>query len=111
MTSSATASDLTICLSKWEWNAICVKIIIMQPMIQRPATPSYTLFNVGAGTDIRNHGKTIATIIIQADNITNRAYQNHLSRLKYADTNPVTGRRGVYNMGRNVIFKVVLPII
>ena len=75
------------------------------------ATPSYTLFNVGAGTDIRNHGKTIATIIIQADNITNRAYQNHLSRLKYADTNPVTGRRGVYNMGRNVIFKVVLPII
>ena len=39
-----------------------------------------------------------------------RAYQNHLSRLKYLDVNQVTGRRGVYNMGRNFSIKVVVPI-
>jgi iron complex outermembrane receptor protein len=38
------------------------------------------------------------------------AYQNHLSRLKYTDENSITGRRGVFNMGRNVTFKVVLPM-
>ena len=42
--------------------------------------------------------------------ITNRAYQNHLSRLKYLDVNQVTGRRGVYNMGRNFSIKIVVPI-
>ena len=40
----------------------------------------------------------------------NRAYQSHLSRLKYTDINHVTGRQGVYNMGRNVTFKLVIPI-
>lgn len=44
------------------------------------------------------------------DYLLNRAYQNHLSRLKYADPNVITGRRGVYNMGRNVTFKVVIPL-
>jgi iron complex outermembrane receptor protein len=34
------------------------------------------------------------------------AYQNHLSRLKYAAINEATGRVGVFNMGRNFSFKV-----
>ena len=55
-------------------------------------------------------GKKIAELYVTADNLLNEAYQNHLSRLKYADENPVTGRRGVYNMGRNVTFKLVIPI-
>ena len=63
------------------------------------------------GTDILYHGHKMATLIVNADNITDRAYQNHLSRLKYADINNVTGRVGVYNMGRNISFKVVIPII
>ena len=45
-----------------------------------------------------------------ADNLLNKAYQNHLSRLKYTDINRVTGRRGIFNMGRNITFKVVVPI-
>jgi iron complex outermembrane receptor protein len=38
------------------------------------------------------------------------AYQNHLSRLKYTDINPVTGREGVFNMGRNFVMKLNIPL-
>ena len=74
------------------------------------ATPGYALLSLSAGTDIQVKGKKIAEFYITADNLLNKAYQNHLSRLKYADVNTVTGRRGVYNMGRNVTFKLVVPI-
>ena len=74
------------------------------------ATPSYTLLNSSAGTDVQHHGKTLFTVYLTANNLLNRAYQNHLSRLKYADVNNVTGRRGVFNMGRNFGVKVVVPI-
>ena len=73
-------------------------------------TPGYALLSLSAGTDIMLHSKKIAEIYITADNLLNKAYQNHLNRLKYADENVVTGRRGVYNMGRNITFKVVIPI-
>ena len=73
-------------------------------------TPGYALLNLSAGTDIQIKGKKIAELYVTADNLLNKAYQNHLSRLKYADENTVTGRRGVYNMGRNITFKVVVPI-
>ncbi len=55
-------------------------------------------------------GKKIAELYVTADNLLNKAYQNHLSRLKYADDNTATGRRGVFNMGRNITFKIVVPI-
>ena len=73
-------------------------------------TPSYTLVNLSAGTDILLNHKKVAEVYITADNLLNRAYQNHLSRLKYADMNTVTGRQGVFNMGRNITFKLVVPI-
>ena len=74
------------------------------------ATPSYTLVNLSAGTDILWRHKKVAAFYILANNLLNRAYQSHLSRLKYTDVNNVTGRQGVYNMGRNVTFKLVIPI-
>ena len=73
-------------------------------------TPGYALLSLSAGTDIQVKGKKIAEFYITADNLLNKAYQNHLSRLKYTDVNVVTGRRGVYNMGRNITFKVVIGI-
>ena len=73
-------------------------------------TPSYMLLSFSAGTDIQWKGKKIVELYITADNVLNTAYQNHLNRLKYADVNNVTGRRGVYNMGRNVTFKLVVPL-
>ena len=74
------------------------------------STPSYTLFHLYAGTDIKFHGRRILSLYLSGENLTNRAYQSHLSRLKYLDKNPATGRMGVYNMGRNFSLKLVLPI-
>ena len=74
-------------------------------------TPSYTLFNLSAGTDLNIGGKKIAEFYVTAENLFNRAYQNHLSRLKYGDVNAITGRQGVFNMGRNVVFKLIVPIV
>ena len=73
-------------------------------------TPGYALLSLWAGTDLQLKGKKVAELYLTADNLLNKAYQNHLSRLKYADMNVVTGRRGVYNMGRNITFKIVVPI-
>ena len=74
------------------------------------ATPGYALLSLSAGADLTIHKQKVAELYITADNLLNKAYQNHLSRLKYADINSVTGRQGIYNMGRNVTFKVVIPI-
>ena len=73
-------------------------------------TPGYLLLNLQLGTDLTWRGSKWAELYITADNLLNRAYQSHLSRLKYADVNSVTGRQGVYNMGRNITFKLVVPI-
>ena len=53
----------------------------------------------------------MAELYVTAENLLNRAYQSHLSRLKYTDINAATGRMGVFNMGRNVVFKVVVPLV
>lgn len=73
-------------------------------------TSDYLLFNAGIGTDVAHHGKTIFTIALAGNNLGNIAYQNHLNRLKYLDVNNVTGRQGVYEMGRNFSIKVNVPL-
>ena len=75
------------------------------------ATPSYTLLNLSAGTDVMMDRRKVAEVYVTAENLFNRAYQSHLSRLKYTDINEATGRMGVYNMGRNVVMKVVVPLV
>jgi iron complex outermembrane recepter protein len=75
------------------------------------ATAGYTLLNAGIGTDINGNGKTLFTINFSANNIGDVAYQNHLSRLKYAAENMATGRMGVFNMGRNFSVKVNIPLV
>lgn len=73
------------------------------------ATPSYTLFSLGIGTDIKAFGKKdFFNLFISGENLADVAYQNHLSRLKYAPVNPATSRVGVYNMGRNFSVKLVM---
>ena len=73
-------------------------------------TPGYALLSISAGSDIQVKGRKIAELYITADNLLDKAYQNHLSRLKYADVNVATGRRGIFNMGRNITFKIVVPL-
>ena len=75
------------------------------------ATNGYTLFNAGVGTDIEINGKKLATIILALNNITDKSYQSHLSRLKYLDENPATGRVGVFNMGRNFNARLIIPFV
>lgn len=72
-------------------------------------TPGYSLLNLGVGSDIAKKGKTIFSLYLVAENITDVAYQSHLSRLKYAPENFVTGRNGVFNMGRNFSIKLNIP--
>ena len=75
------------------------------------STPGYTLLNAGIGADILNKKeKAIFNIHFAAINLTDAAYQNHLSRLKYAGENMVTGRVGVFNPGRNFSLKINIPL-
>jgi iron complex outermembrane receptor protein len=73
-------------------------------------TPSYTLINAGIGGDFASHKKTLFSLYVYGSNLWDVAYQSSMSRLKYTDTNNVTGRVGVYNMGRNISLKIVVPI-
>ncbi|HEX8506460.1 MAG TPA: TonB-dependent receptor [Hymenobacter sp.] len=75
------------------------------------ATPGYTLINAGLGTDLANaQGKTLFSLFLTANNLFDVGYQSHLSRLKYADFNAANGRRGVFNQGRNVGVRLVVPL-
>ncbi len=75
------------------------------------ATPAYTLLSAGAGAKIKSGSKAdFLSVFISAENLTNTAYQSHLSRLKYAPINMATGRTGVFNMGRNISLKLVFSI-
>ncbi|RBQ03336.1 TonB-dependent receptor [Pedobacter miscanthi] len=76
-------------------------------------TAGYTLINGGIGSTIKSKkGKTFCDIFLQADNIFNVAYQSNLNRLKYFEyyNQSPNGRSGIYNMGRNFSFKIIVPI-
>ncbi len=74
-------------------------------------TAGYTLLNAGIGADFfSKKGNPLFTLNFSAINIADVAYQNHLSRLKYAAENLATGRTGVFNMGRNFSIKLNIPL-
>ena len=74
-------------------------------------TPAYTLVNLSVGTDVHlRGGRKLCSVGLTGSNLLNTAYQSHLSRLKYADTFPITGRHGINNMGRNIGFRVLFPL-
>lgn len=72
-------------------------------------TRGYTLLNAGITASITNGKKTLFSLYLLGNNLGDVAYQNHLSRLKYAAVNRATGRRGVHNLGRNFIIKLNVP--
>ncbi|HUQ96770.1 MAG TPA: TonB-dependent receptor [Chitinophagaceae bacterium] len=74
------------------------------------ATPGYTLFNIGSGAEILRKGNPLFSLNLAVNNLADKAYQNHLSRLKYTDVNNATGRRGVYNTGRNFSMRLTVPL-
>ncbi len=76
------------------------------------STPSYFLMNAGAGTDILKKGRKMLSLYVSVNNIADVAYVDYMSRFKYYSTNFANGvnRSGVYNMGRNISFKVIIPL-
>lgn len=62
-------------------------------------TAAYTLVNTSVGTTL-NFNKQAVKLYISANNIFDKAYVNHLNRLKY---------EGILNQGRNVSFGLTLP--
>lgn len=76
-------------------------------------TPGYTLFDAGIGGDvIKKNGRVLCSLHLAISNIFDIAYQSHLSRLKYFEPYPgnTSGKSGIYDMGRNISFKVIFPI-
>jgi iron complex outermembrane receptor protein len=74
------------------------------------ATAAYTLLNASTGAEILHKKKVLFSIHLVLTNITDKAYQQHLSRLKYTDINNTTGRTGVFNAGRNFSVKLNVPV-
>jgi len=74
------------------------------------ATPSYWLVGVNVAADFVSKGRTLFTLSVTGNNLGDIAYQNHLSRFKYLAVNNVTGRQGVFAMGRNFGFKINVPL-
>ncbi|MBI2730553.1 MAG: TonB-dependent receptor [Sphingobacteriales bacterium] len=74
------------------------------------STKGYSLINTGINAELVSKNKTICSVSFHVMNVTDVAYQNHLSRLKYTAENLVTGRTGVYNMGRNFSVKINIPL-
>ncbi|MBB5636680.1 iron complex outermembrane receptor protein [Pedobacter cryoconitis] len=75
-------------------------------------TAGYNLLSAGIGGSLVNKtGQTIVQIFIEGRNLTNVNYQSNVSRLKYFDNPNVPAgiQPGIFNMGRNVSFKVVIP--
>lgn len=73
------------------------------------ATPGYSLLNLAIGGDIYSAKRKLFSLVITGNNLTDVAYQQHMSRLKYTQVNQLTGRMGVFNMGRNFAVKLNLP--
>ena len=74
------------------------------------ATKGYVIFNVGAGGDILSNGKTFCQLYLVCSNLFNTPYMDYMSRFKYYPVNYATGRVGVFNMGRNLSVKILIPL-
>jgi len=73
-------------------------------------TQGYVLFNASVGGNIISNGQTLCKVYITCNNVFDTPYMDYMSRFKYNPVNYTTGRVGVFNMGRNLSFKVVIPI-
>jgi len=75
-------------------------------------TAGYNLLSAGIGGNIVNSkGEKVLELFIEGTNLANVNYQSNMSRLKYFDnaTVPAGVQPGIFNMGRNISFKVVVP--
>ena len=71
------------------------------------ATADYALFNLSAGMDLHLFGHNCIELSVCCQNLFNKVYQSHLSRLKYVDA---PDGHGYHAMGRNFCIKAYMPI-
>lgn len=73
-------------------------------------TQGYVLFNIGISATIPYSKNYTAQLLLQVNNLLDKAYQSNLSRLKYLEhyQQSPNGHYGIYNMGRNICVKCVL---
>jgi iron complex outermembrane receptor protein len=76
----------------------------------KAATSGYMLFNAGIGGDLQSKGHTFCKIYITVNNLFDTPYMDYMSRFKYYPVNYTTKRVGVFNMGRNVSLKILIPL-
>jgi outer membrane receptor protein involved in Fe transport len=74
-------------------------------------TAAYDVVDLSANGDIHYSKSHSLQWVIAVNNIFDTAYQNHLSRLQYFEyyTASPNGHSGIYNMGRNIAFKIIVP--
>jgi iron complex outermembrane recepter protein len=92
------------------YNGLNTALTPFEYAASRSASAGYTLFNAGAGADIMTKGHVFCKVYLLCNNLFNTAYIDYMSRFKYYPVNYTTGRVGVYNMGRNLSVKVLIPI-
>src|SRR5258706_1356868 len=92
------------------YNGINTALTSYEYRASKAPTAGYVLFNASVGGDIVSSGRTLCKIYITCNNVFDTPYMDYMSRFKYNPVNYTTGRVGVFNMGRNVSFKVVIPI-
>ncbi len=75
------------------------------------AQAGYTLLNAGLGGHILKHdGHEFCELYVICNNLLNTGYMDYMSRFKYYPVNPATDKVGVFNMGRNLSVKLIIPI-
>ncbi|NNU33897.1 hypothetical protein HK413_06595 [Mucilaginibacter sp. S1162] len=69
------------------------------------------MFNLSAGTSIQYSGSHKLQLQLQVNNVFDKAYQSNLNRLKYFEYYSASpnGTSGIYNMGRNICVKAIVP--
>ena len=68
--------------------------------------PTYAT-GLSAGMDLHLFGHNCIELSVCCQNLFNKVYQSHLSRLKYVDT---PDGHGYHAMGRNFCIKAYMPI-
>jgi iron complex outermembrane receptor protein len=92
------------------YNGLSTAVTPYEYAASRAATEGYALFNAGLGGDVLSRGRTALQVFVQCDNLFNTAYMDYMSRFKYYPVNYTTGRVGVFNMGRNVSVRILIPL-
>lgn len=73
-------------------------------------TQEYLLLNLGFTTTFEFSQSSNLQLVFEVNNILDKAYQSHLSRLKYFEyyEKSPNGKMGIYNMGRSINIKAIM---